>query len=242
MSPLGDTAVILEAGKDINEETHRRVHALSSYLEENPFPGLIEIVPAFTTVTIYYDPAVICNAPTVATQRNGAGSRPAPYQMVCSYLSQACNRLGRIGTYQPRTVEIPVCYGGEWGPDLTEVAHQNSLTPDEVVEIHTQPDYLVYMIGFAPGFPYLGGLSEQISTPRKSSPRLSIPAGSVGIAGSQTGIYPISTPGGWQIIGRTPLALFRPVENPPSLLQAGDMVRFRAISPEEFKNWKGETA
>jgi inhibitor of KinA len=131
-------------------------------------------------------------------------------------------------------VEIPVCYGGDFGPDLKSVADRNGLTPDEVVTIHCKSTYPVYMIGFAPGFPYLGGMSERISAPRLDTPRERIPAGSVGIAGTQTGVYPIETPGGWRLIGRTPLRLFDAVRDPPSLLQAGDRVRFTAIERGEF--------
>jgi inhibitor of KinA len=140
----------------------------------------------------------------------------------------------------PRVVEIPVCYGGEFGPDLGYVAEHNQLSVEEVIEIHTSGQYLVYMIGFAPGFPYLGGMSERIMAPRRQSPRLAIPAGTVGIAGMQTGVYPIETPGGWQLIGRTPLALFRPQDNPPSLLQSGDIVRFCQISDKEYEEYKEE--
>ena len=134
-----------------------------------------------------------------------------------------------------RTVSIPVCYGGEFGPDLEYVARHNNLTTDEVIHIHSSGEYLVYMIGFAPGFPFLGGLSPKIATPRRPSPRATIPAGSVGIAGMQTGVYPIETPGGWQLIGRTPQKLFLPNENPPSLLQAGDVVKFCPISFQEYQ-------
>jgi inhibitor of KinA len=140
-----------------------------------------------------------------------------------------------------RFVEIPVCYGGEYGPDLEAVAEYHHLSTSEVVEIHSKEEYLVYMIGFAPGFPYLGGMSEEIATPRRHSPRLSIPEGSVGIAGMQTGVYPISTPGGWQLIGRTPLELFCPNENPPTLLQSGDIVKFVPISLEEYQANKEKT-
>ncbi len=138
----------------------------------------------------------------------------------------------------PRVVSIPVCYGGDFGPDLEYVAHHNNISPQEVIEIHSGNEYSVYMIGFSPGFPYLGGMSEKISAPRRSSPRLIIPAGSVGIAGKQTGIYPIETPGGWQIIGRTPIKLFRPDEESPSLLQAGDKIKFTPISYPEFMKWE----
>ncbi|HET6872400.1 MAG TPA: 5-oxoprolinase subunit PxpB, partial [Sporolactobacillaceae bacterium] len=132
------------------------------------------------------------------------------------------------------TVNIPVCYGGEWGPDLDHVAAVNGLSPEEVIRIHSEGVYLVHMIGFAPGFPYLGGLSKEISTPRRETPRLVIPKGSVGIAGDQTGVYPLETPGGWQLIGRTPINLFNPNSETPSLLKAGDFVRFVPISPSEW--------
>jgi inhibitor of KinA len=141
-----------------------------------------------------------------------------------------------------RPIEIPVCYGGEFGVDLQFVAEHNGMTADEVVAIHCGATYRVHMLGFAPGFPYLGGMSERIATPRRNTPRLKVAAGSVGIAGPQTGVYPLETPGGWQIIGRTPLALFRPAENPPTLLSPGDFVRFRPITSEEFTALRGETA
>jgi inhibitor of KinA len=133
-------------------------------------------------------------------------------------------------------VDIPVCYGGDYGPDLDAVSFHTGLSTEEVVAIHGEPDYLVYMIGFAPGFPYLGGMSERLASPRRESPRAKIPPGSVGIAGSQTGVYPIETPGGWQLIGRTPLRLFRPERDEPSLLRTGDRVRFHAIERAEYRD------
>jgi len=136
---------------------------------------------------------------------------------------------------QPEIVEIPVCYGGEYGPDLGFVAEHNGLSQEEVIKIHSEGRYLTYMVGFAPGFPYLGGLSEKIAAPRKESPRLKIPEGTVGIAGNQTGVYPITTPGGWQLIGRTPFRLFHPGKNPPTLLKAGNIVVFKPISEQEYK-------
>lgn len=135
-------------------------------------------------------------------------------------------------------IEIPVCYGEEFGPDLEFVANHNGLTPEEVIRIHSSAEYLVYMVGFAPGFPYLGGMPEAIAAPRRPSPRLAIPAGSVGIAGKQTGVYPIETPGGWQIIGRTPIALFVPDSNPPTILASGDRICFRPISRQEYMERK----
>ena len=135
-------------------------------------------------------------------------------------------------------IEIPVSYGGEHGPDLQEVAQHCGLAVTEVMALHAKADYLVHAIGFAPGFPYLGGLPEKLHAPRRTTPRLSVPAGSVGIGGAQTGIYPLVTPAGWQIIGCTPLLLFRPNEAEPTLLRVGDRVKFRAITPEEFAAWK----
>jgi len=226
--PLGDAAVTVQFGDTIEEDTHRKVRAFASYLERHPFPGLVEHVPSFTTVTVYYDPWVVSD--------KGLYN---PYARVTEQL-QHMLKLARENqkSTRPRVVEIPVCYGGEYGPDLEYVARFHKLKPQEVVACHTRGKYLVYMIGFAPGFPYLGGLSKKIATPRRESPRPLIPKGSVGIADKQTGIYPIETPGGWQLIGRTPLSLFEPDRDPPSLLQAGDRVRFVAITPEEFERRK----
>ncbi|WP_142504376.1 5-oxoprolinase subunit PxpB [Melghirimyces algeriensis] len=235
VSPLGDTSVIVQFGTGINEVSHRNVLALTSYFEEHPFPGMIEIVPAFTTVTIFYDPMKLYDPfPVEERKRTSVGS---PYDTVCSILERIVPKLDRTVRETERVIHIPVCYGGELGPDLDEVARSHHMTADEVIEIHSGQEYLVYMIGFAPGFPYLGGMSERIATPRRRSPRMAIPAGAVGIGGSQTGIYPISTPGGWQIIGRTPLRLFRPEHQTPSLLKAGDKVRFQPIGLDQYKEW-----
>jgi len=136
--------------------------------------------------------------------------------------------------------EVPTIYGNEYGPDLEFVAKHNGLTPEEVVQIHAGTAYLIYMLGFMPGFVYLGGMSPKIATPRLETPRIKIPGGSVGIAGSQTGIYPAESPGGWQLIGRTPLKLFDPYRQPPALLQAGNYVTFVSITPQEFARIKGE--
>jgi inhibitor of KinA len=237
--PLGDSAVTVQFGKSIDLATHRKIKALTAYLNENTFPGMIEYVPSFTSVTVFYDPYRVRN---LEVQERGntrcfASDRSA-YEIVCSLIKQIVAELDDTNDPKPRVVEIPVCYGGEFGPDLEFVAEHNKLTANEVIEIHSNAEYLVYMIGFAPGFPYLGGMSERIATPRRPSPRLSIPAGTVGIGGMQTGIYPIESPGGWQLIGRTPTELFRPDENPPSLLQAGDIIRFRPISPAEYQRYK----
>ncbi|BFH67611.1 MAG: 5-oxoprolinase subunit PxpB [Paenibacillus dendritiformis] len=221
--PLGDGAIVVEFDTVIGPASHEQVRLLSLYLDDHPLPGMIEYVPAFTTVTVFYDPLVLRYEEAKAKLERAAAQT-------------ADMRLDK----KARTVEIPVCYGGEFGPDLEEVAGHNRLTADEVVRIHSSAEYLVYMIGFAPGFPYLGGMPERIAAPRRSSPRLAIPAGSVGIGGTQTGVYPIVTPGGWQLIGRTPVALFRPDMTPPALLRAGDTIRFVPISEEEYESWEGD--
>ncbi|BCB02249.1 5-oxoprolinase subunit PxpB [Bacillus sp. KH172YL63] len=227
--PSGDHAVVIELGHAINQETHEKVKAVTHFLENQTIPWFVEIIPAFTTVTILYDPITI-------TDLNKPFQHTLPYSVVCAEIERMLSTLTVNGQHQSRVITIPVCYGGAFGPDLESVAHHHGMTEEEVIQIHTNGEYLVYMIGFAPGFPYIGGMSPDIATPRKESPRLKIPAGSVGIAGEQTGVYPIETPGGWQLIGRTPLKLFKPEqEHEPSLLKAGDQIRFKAISPEEFK-------
>ncbi|MBE3554580.1 MAG: 5-oxoprolinase subunit PxpB [Thermicanus sp.] len=222
ISPMGDRGVLVQLGDRIQPETHGWVRALSIYLDQHPLPGMVEYIPAFTSVALIYD------------------LMKTTYLEVKSRLEEILATLPPSAAATARQVVIPVCYGGEWGPDLEFVARYHHMAPEEVITIHSEGEYRVYMIGFAPGFPYLGGLPERIATPRRATPRLKIPAGSVGIAGSQTGIYPIDSPGGWQIIGRTPLHLFRPHRNPPSLLQSGDRIRFQPISPDEFAAWVEE--
>ncbi|KAA6433584.1 5-oxoprolinase subunit PxpB [Rufibacter glacialis] len=222
--PLGETAVVLQLGEEMAVETHQYVKAVARFLDQNPFPGLVEYVPAFTTVTVYYDPWLLSNR-----------GQQDPYAVVEGHLTHLLAQLETgLEAEKPPVKKIPVVYGGEFGPDLEEVAQQAGLSPEEVITRHTRPEYLVYLIGFAPGFPYLGGLDPSLATPRKQVPRSVVPAGSVGIAGTQTGVYPLETPGGWQIIGRTPLVLFDPERELPSLLQMGDLVRFVPVSEKEY--------
>lgn len=236
--PLGDSAAAVILGAAISPQIHHRVRALCSYLEHHPFTGLTELVPSFTSVAVYYDGLAVLKAYPGYIR---PGEEYYPFPLVAALLEEILNLVQDEASSQPRTVRIPVYYGGEAGPDLEFVAGHNRLSPQEVIGIHSSADYLVYMLGFAPGFPYLGGLPASISTPRRPSPRLAIPAGSVGIAGDQTGVYPLETPGGWQLIGRTPLALFKPGAIPPTLLQAGDTVRFYPISRHEFMEWGEDT-
>jgi inhibitor of KinA len=228
LHPLGDNGVIIELGSEINEDNHKKVKAISAYLNEHFPKGFIEFIPAYTTVTIFYDPLYFADFKK---------THFLPFEQVCRELREILMNIQIHKTSPSKTIEIPVHYGGSFGPDLDYVACYNHLTMDEVVRIHSSCDYLVYMIGFAPGFPYLGGMSGKIAAPRRSSPRFKIPAGSVGIAGNQTGVYPIETPGGWQLIGRTPLTLFNPGMIPPSILSAGDKIRFKPITDQEFYDW-----
>jgi len=225
ITPLGDSALVVELGDAINESTHLRVQTAWRALAAGALPGVSEAVPAYTTITLFYDPWAVVQA-------------GAPADGIVEWLgARVRERLKnppKTAKTKPRTVEVPVCYGGESGPDLGRVATQAKLSVEEVVKRHTKAEYRVHLIGFAPGFPYLGGLPKELVTPRHAKPRMAVPAGSVGIGGEQTGIYPQATPGGWNLIGRTPLRLFRPEENPPVLLQAGDIVKFRAITPDEF--------
>jgi len=236
MVPLGESAILIKFGKGIHPEIHRKVTIFTAHLDRYPVPGMIEYIAAFSSVTIFYDPIQVKKSQADAVLAKDQLS----YQILSSIVTEIIVKLGTGVDHIPRVVEIPVCYGGEFGPDLEYVAQYNKRTIDEVIEIHASGQYLVYMIGFAPGFPYVGGMSEKISTPRRKSPRMSIAAGSVGIAGMQTGVYPIATPGGWQLIGRTPVQLFRPNDNPPTLLQSGDMIRFCPISHKEYEEYKGE--
>ena len=231
ISPLGDSALVITFGDSIQYDIHKQIKTCKDSIELNPFPGFIECVPAFTNLTIFYNPLEV----VAAVKKKEKKEFVSPFEVVSSFLQSKLENEQAEKELDHRKVSIPVCYGGEYGPDLEYVARHHNLTPEEVISIHSEGEYLAYMIGFAPGFPFLGGLSEKIATPRRPSPRTSIPAGSVGIAGMQTGVYPISTPGGWQLIGQTPIKLFLPEQNPPSLLQAGDIVKFEPISKEEYQ-------
>ncbi|MFL0249631.1 5-oxoprolinase subunit PxpB [Clostridium neuense] len=227
---ISETSVLVQFGSEINKEIHMRVKSFTDYLDKNPIKGTLEYIPAFTSVTIVYDP--------IRVKKAYGDIESFAYKIMQNKISEILNNVVTATREKYRIIEIPVCYGGEFGPDLEYVASYNKISVDEVIKLHSNVEYLVYMIGFAPGFPYLGGMSQKISTPRKKSPRTSIPKGSVGIAGMQTGIYPISTPGGWQLIGSTPIELFRPEDDPPSLLRAGDVVKFIPISYEEYEAYK----
>ncbi|MDN4606434.1 5-oxoprolinase subunit PxpB [Sporosarcina highlanderae] len=226
-SPLGDQAVMIAVEAAISNLSQRKVNAIVARLDEVAPSWMVEYIPAYTTVTVIYELGEFI------------GKHP-PFEQVCLRIQEILIGVQDVADTEQRIVSIPVLYGGSYGPDLDFVAEYNGLTPCEVIEIHTSGDYTVHMIGFAPGFPFIGGMSEKISAPRKETPRLKIPARSVGIAGMQTGVYPIETPGGWQLMGRTPLELFLPNEHPPSLLAPGDKIRFYEITIEEYKDLRGD--
>lgn len=210
--PLGDRAITIQFENTISLKTHEKVITFTQNLNSSRIQGISEWVPAYNSVTVYYDPKVIS------------------YSEMASILKEAQEKKANSKSLEKNIVEIPVCYGGQLGPDLDEVARYNNLSTEEVIRIHSSKEYLVYLIGFAPGFPYLGGMDERIATPRHSTPRKEVKAGSVGIAGEQTGIYSLTSPGGWQIIGRSSLPLFDVKKKKPSLLQIGDFVRFIPVA------------
>ncbi len=206
--PVGDSAILAMFGDSIDLKINRRVHALDQLFSVQPFDGLIETVPTYTSLLMYYDGLKV------------------DYARALEEIRQRIEQLDEVKEQPARLVEIPTHYDGEYGPDLDFVANHNHLTPEEVIQIHTSRDYPVYMMGFTPGFPYLGGMDERIATPRLQSPRTLVKAGSVGIAGSQTGVYSIDSPGGWQLIGWTDVKLFDPDGSQPILLAPGDVIRF----------------
>jgi KipI family sensor histidine kinase inhibitor len=212
----GDAALIVEFGDAIEPAINRRVRRMFLAADGARLAGVRDLVPTYRSLLVSYDPLQT----TFAALRGR--------------LSDLEARLDDAPLPPPRVVEIPTAYGGAFGPDLGFVAAHNGLAEDEVVAIHSGTDYLVYMMGFSPGFTYLGGLSERIAAPRLDTPRTAIPAGSVGIAQMQTGIYPVESPGGWRLIGRTPVSLFDPSRNPPVVVDAGDYIRFVPVVPDEY--------
>ena len=216
--PAGDQSVVVELGDSIDPQINRRVQGLMRAVEADSLTGIVDLVPSYRSLLVNYDPLV-----TTATELQ-------------ERIEKLEKKLSDKALKPARVVMIPTLYGGEHGPDLDFVAGHTGLSEEEVVKLHSSTDYQVYMMGFSPGFPYLGGMSEKLATPRLNTPRTEIPAGSVAIAETQTGVYPFATPGGWQLIGRTPVKMFDPKREQPSVLRAGDLVRFRPLgSAEEFE-------
>lgn len=212
-----DQSLLVTLGESIALETHRRVVKLLRLLEADPLPGLRNLHPAYASLLIQFDPCLTSHAELETAIRGRV------------------EHLDAVALPAPVTVEIPVSYGGAYGPDLEDVAELHGLNAEDVVRIHSEAAYTVYFLGFVPGFAYLGGLPEAIATPRLQTPRKRVEAGSVGIAGNQSGVYPFSTPGGWRLIGKTPLPMFRAGRPHMSLVAIGDEVRFRPIGLDEFR-------
>ncbi|MDR2144189.1 MAG: 5-oxoprolinase subunit PxpB [Treponema sp.] len=216
ISPAGDSAVWVEFGNEISLSLNDRVHSLAKSLKEKPLRGVVDLVPAYASLLVCYDPMLI------------------PGKKLSSALASRAKKKTGTGPGQGRVVGIPVCYGGDFAPDMDAVRAHTGFSRDEVIARHTAPLYRIYMLGFLPGFPYLGGLDPALETPRLETPRTKIPAGSVGIGGAQTGIYPLESPGGWRIIGRTPLKPYDPERAEPFLYRAGDSIRFYPVSRDQY--------
>lgn len=220
----GDCAVCVEFGNKISPDINTKIRAFKIAVEKSGIEGIVETVPTYRSLLVHYKPEVI-------------GFKE---------LTEKCEELmGSISNIQippPTVIEIPVLYGGEMGPDIETVAAHNGKTVEEVIKIHTSEEYLIYMLGFIAGFPYLGGMSKEIATPRLKSPRVKIDGGSVGITGEQTGVYPVDSPGGWQLIGRTPLKLYDADREKPVLLEAGQYIKFRSIDAAEYAKIEKEVA
>jgi len=217
---MGDRALLIELGDQISPDVNQKVRELFAGLDQQAIDGFIELVPSYRSLMIIYDPLKI-SLPELKI-----------------HISDTANQLDSLQLPPPKTIEIPVVYGEKYGPDLEWVAEYHTMTADEVIRLHTQPTYRVYLIGFMPGFPYLGEVPDALTTPRRKTPRTHVPQGSVGIAQKQSGIYPVESPGGWQIIGRTPINLFDPQRQPPSILEMGDYVKFFPIAKEEMEKWQ----
>jgi len=224
IAPLGDRCLIVEFGQAIDLATNLRARAVAEHLLAHPIPGVVDVVPAFTTVALHYRPEAFAG-----------GASGMPFDELAGRVEAVLFK--GVGGRRPsaRRIEIPVCYGGEFGPDLAELARARALTAEEVIAMHCASPHVVHMIGFAPGHPYIAGLDKRLAMPRRATPRLKVSPGSVGVTGTQSTIYPLETPGGWNLIGRTPLRLFTPESDPPCLLQPGDQVRFVPIPPKQFE-------
>lgn len=216
---MGDRALLLEFGDEISIEINEKVRRMTLAIQAGVIEGIVEKVPTYRSLLIIYNPFII-NIEDLKKRLD--------------WMEEA---LGQSPFPEPKLTRIPVVYGGSYGPDLDYAAKFCQITPEEAVRLHCSKPYHIYMIGFMPGFPYMGELPEALITPRLKTPRLSVPAGSVAIAQRQTGIYSMESPGGWQIIGRTPVQLFDPEKEPAALLQMGDVVQFFPISEKQFKEW-----
>ena len=216
---MGDHGLLLEFGDEISREINEKVRRIALAIQADDMEGIVEMVPTYRSLLIIYNPVIL------------------PIEDLKKRLERIEAGLQRTPFPEPKLTRIPAVYGGVYGPDLEEVAKYHQISPEKVIQLHCSKPYLIYMIGFMPGFPYMGELLQELITPRLKTPRLLVPKGSVAIAQRQTGIYSMESPGGWQILGRTPMELFAPEKDPPTLLQMGDLVQFHQISEKEFKEW-----
>jgi inhibitor of KinA len=230
IDPLGDSALIVRIDDEFRPDASlNAVLVALGRLEAAELPGVIELAPAYTTIGVFFDP----------TRIGSASADDSPFDVLAAKIQSILNASAfeRQTEIKASVIEVPVCYEDEFAPDLAEVARHTRLSEEEIVRRHSSASYRVHCVGFTPGFPFLGGLPAELATPRRATPRKEIPAGAVAIGGTQTGIYPRKSPGGWNIIGRTPLRLFDVQRAPPALFRAGDRVRFREISREEFERF-----
>jgi inhibitor of KinA len=225
--PLGDSAITVDFGNVIDEDINKKVMSWFHHLSENPLPGTVDIVPAYSSLTLHYD---------MLTVKRTLPKEQRAYDWMTEQLDQRLQQPITIEESNGQLVRIPVCYESEYAADMEELVTHCHLPADEIIHIHQSRQYRVYMLGFLPGFTYLGLTDDKIAMPRKPQP-VQVSAGAVGIAGNQTGIYPIASPGGWNIIGRTPLQLFDINKEHPALVKPGDMVQFYSITSDEFKNY-----
>lgn len=227
--PLGDTALTVDFGNCIDQDISAHIMGVFKYMQANPVQGFIECVPAYSSLTIFYNPAIL---------KKEIRSRETISDIAKEKLEEILEKKSCTLTDQPRTVKMPVCYDEAVAPDLKTILREKEITKQELISLHSSPAYRVYMLGFLPGFAYMGEINEKIAMPRKATPQ-KVQAGSVGIAGNQTGIYPINSPGGWHIIGRTPIKLYemKDSDNFSTFFQPGDIVQFYSISRDEFENY-----
>lgn len=212
----GDSAVTIEFGNEINSEINNKIRVFNELIKSSNIPGITETVPTFRSLLIYYNPSKIY------------------FNELKEKIEKLTQDIDLKKESKKRIIEIPVCYGGVFGEDLEFVAEHSKMSINEVIKMHTSKEYLIYMLGFLPGFAYLGGLNEKLFTPRLKNPRTRIEAGSVGIGGEQTGIYPVASPGGWRLIGTTPVKTYDANREKPILYQAGDYIKFFEINTSDF--------
>ncbi|MGE4276092.1 MAG: 5-oxoprolinase subunit PxpB [Lawsonibacter sp.] len=218
--PAGDSAVSVQFGNSIDLETYEKVRILHHQLTRSKFPGIVETLPTYRSLMVHYDPQLL------------------PYHTLVSKLNKLLSTPEQADAFAKKTITIPVCFGCQYGEDLESVAAYHSTTPEEIVRLFCASSFLIYMLGFTPGYPYIGGVPKELATPRLKTPRVKIPAGAVGIGGEQLGIYPLESPGGFQLVGRTPVHLYDPDRETPVLLEAGEYIRFQSVTPAEYEKIK----